>query len=64
MEWLFAEVLYNPASEMPLGAKKIPLPGGLYESYTIYAEAHGIEPASYCSFGDILEDSVRSLLGL
>ena len=61
MEWLFAEVLYNPASEVPLGAKKVPMPGGLYESYAIYAESHGIEPASYCSFGDLLEDSVRSL---
>lgn len=61
MEWLFAMVLYNPASEMPLGAKKIPMPGGLYESYVIFAESNGIEPASYCSFGDLLEDSVRSL---
>ena len=61
MEWLFAEVLYNPDSEMALGAKKIPLPGGLYESYTNYAESHGIEPASYYSFGDLLDDSVRSL---
>lgn len=61
LEWLFAKVRYNPAGEIPLGAKKIPLPGGLYESYVQYAEAHGIEPVSYCSFGDVLDDSVRSL---
>lgn len=43
MEWLFKEVKYSPSSEINLGAKKIPLPGGLYESYMMYAEAHGIE---------------------
>lgn len=50
MEWLFKEVKYSPSSEINLGAKKIPLPGGLYESYMMYAEAHGIESDGPCRF--------------
>lgn len=46
---------------MPLGAKKVPLAGSLYDSYMQYAGAQGIEPVSYRSFGDVLDDSVRSL---
>lgn len=61
LEWLFAKVRYNQASELPLGAKRVPLPGGLYESYIAYTEMNGIEPVSYYSFGDALDDSVRSL---
>lgn len=54
--WIDAKVRHLPGHELPLGAKKAPPPGYLYESYVGYAESHGLDPPGYCSFGDVLED--------
>lgn len=58
--WLSDRVRTQPGNELPLGAKKIPTPGSIYESYVDHAEINGVEPISFYSFGDVLLDAVRS----
>lgn len=60
IEWVTKKVRYCPGSKIPLGAKKVPLPGSLYEDYTLYANANGIEPFPFNKFGEALDDVIRS----
>ena len=36
IEWSNRRVRYDPGNEIVLGAKKVPHPGSLYDSYIIY----------------------------
>ena len=60
IEWVNKNVRYMPGNEIALMAKKVPLPGSLYEDYLPYVDAHGIEPIPFNQFGDALDDVIRS----
>ncbi|KAI5066439.1 hypothetical protein GOP47_0019063 [Adiantum capillus-veneris] len=60
IEWVTKKVRYDPGAEIPLGAKKVPIPGSLYEDYILYVDGNGIEPIPFNQFANALDDVIRS----
>ncbi|KAI5055382.1 hypothetical protein GOP47_0028903 [Adiantum capillus-veneris] len=59
IEWVTKKVMYDLGAEIPLGAKKVPILGSLYEDYILYVDANGIETIPFNQFGDVLDEIVR-----
>nr|YP_005352954.1 hypothetical protein MACHC_p035 [Mankyua chejuensis]ADZ47986.1 hypothetical protein [Mankyua chejuensis]AJJ48616.1 ORF187 [Mankyua chejuensis] len=59
--WIQEKVSYLPQNVIPLGARKIPVPGSLYESYVNHADIHGKISVEWHAFSDHLLDYIRTL---